>query len=210
MAKKQKYYVVWEGFSPGIYDSWEDCKNQITGYPTAKYKAFENLAEAEFARNRNYFEFVKKTDTSKRPQIKQSKTAIISDSISVDAACSGNPGMMEYRGVETVSGKQLFHQGPFKNGTNNIGEFLGLVHGLALLKKHHNNHTTIYTDSVTAIGWVKNKKAKTKLEVSDDNKMLFELIERAEQWLTTHTYSNPIIKWDTKSWGEIPADFGRK
>ncbi|MBK8055585.1 MAG: ribonuclease H family protein [Saprospiraceae bacterium] len=211
MAKKQKYYVVWEGFTPGIYMTWDECKTQITGHPSAKYKAFENRAEAEFAQKRNYFEFVNKAALPKKESgMKQSRSAIIADSISVDAACSGNPGLMEYRGVETQSGKQLFHQGPFKNGTNNIGEFLGLVHGLAMLKKLKNDHTTIYSDSLIAIKWVKIKKAKTKLEVTDDNKILFELIERAENWLKENTYSNPIIKWDTVSWGEIPADFGRK
>lgn len=210
LAKKQKYYVVWEGFVPGIYHSWDECKKQIEGHPTAKYKSFDSIAEAEFAQKRNYFEFVKKRDEEPRKAVKQNRSAIIQDSICVDAACSGNPGDMEYRGVETTTGRQLFKQGPFKKGTNNIGEFLGIVHGLALLKKFNNDHSTIYSDSVTAIGWVKNKKAKTKLDVTDENKIIFELIDRAETWLNTNAYSNPIIKWDTDAWGEIPADFGRK
>lgn len=42
---------------------------------------------------------------------------------------------MEYRGVDTKTRKQIFIQGPFEEGTNNIGEFLAIVHGLALLKK---------------------------------------------------------------------------
>ena len=209
MAKKQKYYVVWEGNVKGIYNSWEECQMQIKGHPSAKYKAFDSLAEAEYANKRNYFEFVKKT-VKQADNKKQSTSAIITDSISVDAACSGNPGDMEYQCVETISGNVIFHEGPFKEGTNNIGEFLGLVHALALLKKLNNHHTSIYSDSITAISWVKKKKAKTNLMETEKNSELFELIERAEIWLKTNTFENKIIKWDTQSWGEIPADFGRK
>ncbi|MBK9735184.1 MAG: ribonuclease H family protein [Saprospiraceae bacterium] len=208
MAKKQKYYVVWEGIKPGIYLSWEDCQKQIVGYQAAQYKSFDSMAEAEFAIKRKYHEFTKKT-ISTTPK-NESRQNIIQDSISTDAACSGNPGIMEYQGVETMSKKHLFHQGPFKDGTNNIGEFLALVHALAMLKKHNNDHTSIYTDSKTAISWVKNKKAKTTLESTKHNDIIFDLITRAETWLKANTFKNKILKWNTESWGEIPADFGRK
>jgi len=131
-------------------------------------------------------------------------------SISVDAACSGNPGTMEYQGVETNTKRRIFYQGKFKNGTNNVGEFLALVHGLGYLKKHGYDDVPIFTDSKTAMAWVRDKKAKTKLERTADNAVLFDLIARAENWLRTNTYKNPILKWDTENWGEIPADFGRK
>ena len=130
-------------------------------------------------------------------------------SIAVDAASSGNPGKMEYRGVDTQTHKQLFHQGPFQQGTNNIGEFLALVHGLAFLQKKGSDRI-IYTDSRIAMGWVKKKKCNTKLKRTAKNQALFELVARAENWLKTNTYNTKIVKWETKAWGEIPADFGRK
>ena len=130
-------------------------------------------------------------------------------SIAVDAASSGNPGRMEYQGVDTQTGKLLFHQGPFAQGTNNVGEFLALVHGLAYLKKEGSDRA-IYSDSRIAIGWVRKKKCGTKLAPHSSNKILFELIARAESWLRSNTYSTSILKWETKAWGEIPADFGRK
>lgn len=215
MAKKQKYYVVWEGIIPGIYNSWDECQKMIKGHPAAKYKSFDSLAEAEFAFKHDYNKFIKSTkpdsSNSKNSLSKYNTNAqIIADSISVDAACSGNPGNMEYRGVNTISRNVIFHRGPYRDGTNNIGEFLALVHALALLHKVNNSHTTIYTDSITAISWVKNKKAKTTLETTRHNTFLFELIQRAESWLKTHSYENPIVKWKTEIWGEIPADFGRK
>lgn len=209
MAKKQKYYVVWSGIKPGIYSSWEKCQEQIIGFPGPKYMSFSNLGEAEYAFQRKYEDFVQKSQVTK-PSNAISKDKIIKESISVDAACSGNPGLMEYRGVETDTGKPIFHQGPFEDGTNNIGEFLALVHALAMLQKTGRVNLPIYSDSKTAIAWVRNKKAKTQLEATKRNKIIFELIERAENWLNTNVYKNPIYKWETESWGEIPADFGRK
>ncbi len=128
--------------------------------------------------------------------------------IAVDAACSGNPGPMEYRGVYLPTGQEIFHFGPVM-GTNNIGEFLAIVHALALLKKK-NSSMPIYSDSRTAQIWVGKRKCKTTLKRTPETEPLFAIIARAEHWLQTNTYSNPIIKWDTAQYGEIPADFGRK
>jgi ribonuclease HI len=117
---------------------------------------------------------------------------------------------MEYQGVDTKTKEKIFHQGPFLMGTNNIGEFLAIVHALALFKQKGLNNRPIYSDSVTAMGWVKKKKANTNLEQNAKTAKLYELIQRAENWLQQNNYSNPIIKWETENWGEIPADFGRK
>jgi ribonuclease HI len=209
---KPKYYVVWVGAKPGIYLTWEDCKKQIHGYPQAKYKSFESrpAAEAAFkAGTPTYSQSnsgVKKT-TSPKPG---TSAGIIKQSLSVDAACSGNPGDMEYRGVDTASGKEYFKVGPLKDGTNNIGEFLAIVHALALLKNKNLPNYPIYTDSKTAIGWVQKGKCNTKLDHTGRNEEIFELILRAESWLVQNKVTNPIHKWETKYWGEIPADFGRK
>lgn len=127
----------------------------------------------------------------------------------VDAACSGNPGPMEYRCIDLTTGAQVFHFGPVL-GTNNIGEFLAIVHALALMEKQGIKDKVIYSDSYNAILWVNKKKCKTKLEHSPKTTKLYEIIGRAEFWLRSHIITTPIIKWETKKWGEIPADFGRK
>ncbi|GAB1416502.1 ribonuclease H family protein [Paludibacter sp.] len=212
VKSKNNYYVVWDGVKPGIYKSWDECKLQIHGYVDAKYKGFKTLEEAQKTFNSNYRDYIGKTAI---PPTKENKLLFgeyekpILESLSVDAACSGNPGLVEYRGVYTKTGEEVFRQGPFKNGTNNIGEFLALVHGIAYLKQK-NIPMPIYTDSKTAIAWVKKKKAKTELERNEQNDILFNLIERAEKWLRENEYSTQVIKWNTEAWGEIPADFGRK
>lgn len=127
----------------------------------------------------------------------------------VDAACSGNPGQMEYRCVDLATGYQVFHFGPVF-GTNNIGEFLAIVHALALMHNRGMKGKTVYSDSVSAISWVRKKQCKTLLERNAKTERLFQIIQRAETWLRTHPYDTQIAKWETRQWGETPADFGRK
>ncbi|MEO6130262.1 MAG: ribonuclease H family protein [Saprospiraceae bacterium] len=207
--KKQKFYVVWHGQNPGIYSSWEKCQAEVKNFPGAIYKSFDSRIEAEEAYGTPP-EIKRLYATNKRTVSSSEKTDYIRESISVDAACSGNPGAMEYRGVWTNDKTELFHFGPAKNGTNNIGEFLAIVHALALLAKRNDAKTIIYTDSKTALSWVKKKKANTKLKADKTNAQLFEMMSRAETWLKTNTWKNPVLKWDTENWGEIAADFGRK
>lgn len=210
MAKK-KYYVVWHGHETGIFDSWTECQRQIKGFPNAVYKSFKTEAEANDAYHgqaANYIGVDKKT--SKKTIDPEARKEINWKSLSVDAACSGNPGDMEYRGVDTATGDEIFRQGPFKKGTNNIGEFLALVHGIAYLQQTGQKELPIYSDSRTAMAWVRKKKANTTIKRTAQNQLMFSLIERAQKWLNNNTYANPIIKWKTEEWGEIPADFGRK
>src|SRR5690554_97565 len=206
---KRKYYVVWEGVVPGIYLTWDECKAQVYGYDNAKYKSFSSLEDAEEAYSENPWKHLKSKKTQSRNSTALPAKEIIYESIAVDAACSGNPGLMEYRGVYVADNTEIFHVGPLEDGTNNIGEFLAIVHALALLTKNGKNEP-IYSDSVNAIKWVENKKCNTKLKKTDKNINIFDLINRAEIWLELNSFSNKILKWETKKWGEIPADFGRK
>lgn len=210
---KQKFYVVWEGVTPGIYTSWTDCQLQTKGYEGAKYKSFDTREEAERAFSSSPYAYIgknaKKAEGKRQVSTYQLPASVNDNSLAVDAACSGNPGPMEYRGVHIASRQEIFHFGPMK-GTNNIGEFLAIVHGLALIKQKGFKDMPIYSDSANAISWVKQKKCKTKLPRTTETEQLFLLIERAEKWLRTNTYTTRILKWETKEWGEIPADFGRK
>ncbi len=236
-AKKPRFYVVWKGRQPGVFNNWNDCAYSVNGFPGAKYKSFATHQEAVAAFNDFPDRYLAKPQTNldlkplsdsdrsdaepkhsngqKRSSIGKtasttpSTAAPLLNSIAVDAACSGNPGVMEYQGVETATGEKLFHKGPFENGTNNVGEFLALVHALAYLKQN-NDDRMVYSDSRIAIGWVKKKSCRTTLKPGPGTSRLFELIRRAESWLKSNQYTTEIRKWDTANWGEIPADFGRK
>lgn len=218
--KKIKFYVVWSGNQPGVYDTWDDCKAQVHGVKGAVYKSFDSREEAEkaFASESSDYVFRKPLSSdSHKPSPKAKKSPSINKKNDreggitwcVDAACSGNPGKMEYRGVEIPSNRLIFHFGPMY-GTNNIGEFLAIVHAIALAQQQGLTHLRIYSDSRNAINWIRQKQCKTRLAHNKKSESLYALIERAENWLRTHTFDYPILKWETDEWGEIPADFGRK
>lgn len=219
-----KYYVVFRGFNPGVYDTWEEVQEQTNGFPGALFKSYASSEEAAEA-YRSYAGsddiedlariLFKKNDSS---EVSASKPATPSpfqnpeidwNAWAVDASCLGNPGKMEYRGVEVSTGKIIFRQGPFEDATNNIGEYLALVHAMALIMQR-GEVRNIYSDSATAIAWWKKRKINTKLQPTEKNKKIFELLARASVWVNTHTFPGKVMKWQTDRWGEIPADFGRK
>ncbi len=206
---KSKYYVVWKGKETGVFHSWDDCKKQIQGYTGAQYKSFTTKEAAANAFNRSAKDFIGKDAfvSALSPELLSKIGKPILESISVDAAFDGD--VMEYKGVYTKTKKVLFQLGPFEDATNNIGEFLAIVHALGYLKKQ-NSAAPVYSDSLTALTWVKHKHAKTKLVSTPANKSLFHLLDRAVKWLHENKYPNRLLKWETKAWGENPADFGRK
>lgn len=209
---KQKFYVVWVGRQPGVYLNWADCQAQIDGFPKAKFKSFfsQKAAEEAFAKDSSDFIQSRTAPVSKLPKEELQRIGDpIEDSIAVDGAWNTNTGVVEYQGVYNKTYETLFHVGPLEDGTNNIVEFLAIVHALALCKQWYWD-IPIYSDSKTALAWVKSKRARTDHPVSEKNKKLFDLIRRAEHWLANNEYRNPLLKWETKAWGENPADFGRK
>ena len=212
---RRKFYVVWVGNNPGIYDSWEECEAQVKNVPGARYKAYDDQTAATLAFRGDASEEINMLRT-----IASHKSAVINyeaipeiilDSIAVDGACAKNPGPMEYQGVNVRTGEQIFHVGPLEDGTNNVGEYLALIHALAMLDKKGDTTTPIYSDSRTAISWIKKGGHRSTLARTPNNARIFELLARADHWLITHyPVKNVILKWDTDKWGEIPADFGRK
>lgn len=220
MSKKPKYYVVWVGREPGIYTDWDSCRAQVNGAPGARYKSFATRQEAEAAYADPDRHIAKRTAAkggkkavSSRKKLDAADLLLLDDgpmveAWAVDAACSGNPGSMEYQGVDILTGKPIFHYGPVF-GTNNIGEFLAIVHALAL-QQQRGVSIPIYSDSRNALLWVKGKKCKTSLKRTDKTEELFAVIARAEKWLQENAVTTKLMKWETDRWGEIPADFGRK
>jgi ribonuclease HI len=205
---KQKFYVVWKGRKPGIYSSWPEAEAQVRGIGGAQFKAFGSLQEAETAFRSRYDAY--KGKSSSLGKWKHASVQPVLPSICVDAACSGSPGTLEYRGVFTESSDQIFHYGPFPDGTNNVGEFLAIVHALIWMEKHK-SPLPVYSDSENGISWVYTGKCKTSLKHTARNAPLFAIIHSAENWLAENEINDDaVVKWDTESWGEIPADFGRK
>ncbi|MBQ8223267.1 MAG: ribonuclease H family protein [Bacteroidales bacterium] len=211
---KNKFYVVWNGRQVGVFSTWDSCKMQIEGFKGAQYKSFPDRQSAEAAFTAGYATCQKTTDNGQQSSFKSYESLPenqrpIGQSIAVDAACSGNPGKMEFQGVFVETNTNLFKSPVYEQGTNNIGEFLAIVYCLAWQKKNKLSYP-IYSDSVNAQKWVREGICKTKIVENDKNKALFDVIRWAEKWLQTNSFRVPIYKWKTEVWGEIPADFGRK
>lgn len=223
---KSKIYVVYVGRQPGLYETWDECRAEVEGYPGARYKSFyskeeavmsmrESDASASMALRQIARHLQEDTPEVVAPRTKKASPSsyppeVILNSLAVDAGCMGNPGIMEYRGVYVQTGQEVFKVGPYHDGTNNIGEFLAIVHALALMEQRGIKGKVIYSDSYNAALWVKKRKCKTTLVRDARTAKLHEVIARAENWLLTHPCATPVLKWDTAQWGEIPADFGRK
>ncbi len=124
-----------------------------------------------------------------------------SKGICVDGGTEGNPGPCFYRGVDLETSQIIFEEklGP---GTNNIAEFLAICHAIHYCEKN-NIEPVIWSDSVTAIAWVRDKKHKSTFDGEVTKRM-----NKACEFLIGKNIK--INKWLTKEWGEIPADFGRK
>jgi len=205
---KQKFYVVWKGRKKGIFSSWAECEKQVKAFAGAEYKAFGSLEEAETAYRLKYDKY--KGKVSSLGKWKGTEVKPILPSLCVDAACSGSPGKLEYRGVDTESGAEIFRAGPYPDGTNNVGEFLAIVHALTWLVKHK-KQLPVYSDSENGISWVFTGVCKTRLKHTGKNAILFAMIRSAENWLAENELDDDaVLKWDTEEWGECPADFGRK
>ena len=214
MAGNRRFYVVWEGREPGVYDSWEECEAQVNGYPGAKYKSFSSQADAVAAfrgDGRKELEIFKAIGSYRRDLVNYAAFPEIRlDAIAVDGACAKNPGPMEYRGVAVATGEEIFHIGPLEGGTNNIGEYLALIHAAALFAKRGDHSTPIYSDSRTALAWLRRGHSNTTVKPTAENACVIDLLRRADNWLAHNRVVNPVLKWNTELWGEIPADFGRK
>lgn len=211
-SRKKKFYVVWKGTTPGVYTTWPECDSAIKGYSNAKYKSFPTLESAEKAFREGPDEYWG-ADKFVSPLSRAQLAAIgqpIANSMCVDAAWNTVTKTMEYRGVWHHDGSIAFEQGPFQNSTNNIGEFLAIVHALALMAKQSIDWP-IYSDSQTAISWVRKKRVNSKsMKKGETSEQINDLVARALLWLNENEYNNQILKWETEAWGEVPADYGRK
>ena len=236
MAQKRKFYVVWRGREPGLYDNWEDARQQVENFKGASYKSFTSQRDAtaafrngidqkadaaalgKFLINASATAQAQSGEEEERKGIEEKKEEektrrfppeVDMGAIAVDASCLGKPGKMESRGVDLATGEEIFRVGVFEDATNNIGEYLALVHALALCQAK-GWRRRIYSDSRTAIGWVFKRHANTAVRRTPRNGACLDLVARADKWLQTHPIGNRIEKWKTEEWGEIPADFDRK
>lgn len=212
--KRSKFYTVFRGFVPGVYETWEECQASTKGFSGASFASFKTRAEAEHALSvGDLKKWREMEETLKKDRWMHSDVLKDGPCLVVDAACSGFPGPVEFRGVLLPSSAEAFRCGPFRNGSNNIGEFLAIVTGMRWLNER-SLAIPIYSDSKCAIGWVTHRGVcNTSMDKADQSAEIRSELARAESWLRgpfAHKYIKLLRKWDTEELGEIPADFDRK
>lgn len=124
--------------------------------------------------------------------------------IATDCAHSTKERLTRYQAVDLSSGLELFNHS-IGNKTNNIGEFLGIVEAVKYILRHPEAPRIIYSDSITAITWYRNKQAASSRR-SDE-------LRTAEIFLKVYAVKIEdiqVLHWDNAEWGETPADFGNK
>lgn len=198
-----RYYVVWKGRRPGIYDSWEACKAQVDGFPNARFKAFPTLNIARRALELG-------------PRAAELPTWFLAEpgpevpSVAVDAAASQAHGPVLYRGVVLLpeGHTKLLFEGQLPEATVNAGEFVALVE--ALCRLHEQGCVLpVYTDSRVALTWYQKGGPPEKVRRAW-SEALRRAVEDAAAWLAAHPGPWDVRFWDTPNWGENPADFGHK
>ena len=120
-----KWYVVWCGRETGVCDSWAECEARVKEFPGAQYKSYKTQEEAIRAFREGNADMGVLRAIAQAPKLHVNYEAIPEierDSIAVDGACSGNPGVMEYRGVDVMTGAELFR--------NTFGDIPILLTGL--------------------------------------------------------------------------------
>lgn len=207
-----QYYGVWIGRKPGVYDNWNDCKAQVDKFSGARYSKLKSTTKEEALlefnkENNNTIDNSKETIKSTNNVVNTSNKPI-ENVLTVDGASNGLN--CEFQAVWYPSGEVAFKSKQYQGGTNNIAEFLGLVLAIKHLEKN-NLPLSVYTDSVTAMAWLRDKKANTTAKTTGKaTEELDKLINQAETYLKEKERKINIMKWETKSWGQIPADYGRK
>lgn len=203
MAKK--FYVVWQGRTPGIYTDWNSCKAQVDKFAGAKYKSFPTQAAAEqaFGGKASYSNSNSKstskssTSVKKKPAANGIKTYTASEinamdidvKMFTDGGCEPNPGqagsgMAVYRNNQV---SELWYGLYNPMGTNNTAELNALHQALIMAETEIQlgHSVAILCDSkysiqcVTqwAIGWEKKgwKKAGGEIKNLELIKAMFFL-----------------------------------
>lgn len=200
----QKYYTVWAGLTTGVFSSWKQCQRQILGFKGARFKSFQTLTEAKAALNRRYQDRGNNERLPIQTIFQIDDTRPITNSITVNGTCNIATGEVEIQAVHTGSKHLVFWKGPYHDGTGDMAEFIAIVETLKYLKSRKLS-MPIYSESSTAIKWITNREATTKLPRRASNRELYDFFDSCLAWLDDYTYYNRILKWNTKEWSRSPA-----
>ena len=174
----KKYYVVWKGSKPGIYDSWPAAKEQTEGRADAQFMGFPSKAEAQAAYQSTYTKALMRRSVNKTPSAHSSHATKINTpmgnhlssnphgyngtadiNIYCDGACSPNPGksgtgIAIYESINDKTQLTSLWYGLYQaNGTNNTAELNGLLKSFEIAQQYiaQNKKVQVLSDSKYSI-----------------------------------------------------------
>lgn len=193
---KKKYYVVWRGRETGIFTSWDACLRSVNDFQGALFRGYSTWEEAHDAHLNGYWREVAKNKAV------TPTTEVIRHSFATDAVHNAD-GTFSYFITDIEQSRTIYRSPSFHDSNLNVCRFLAIVHALAILTKTSDTRP-VYSPSATAISWVSRRECRTSLCRTLGNTVTFDLIIRAGRFLADNLMSNPILRWESESWGEVP------
>ncbi|NKF50755.1 ribonuclease HI [Shewanella sp. WXL01] len=167
MAKK--FYVVWQGRKPGIYDNWNEAKAQVDKFAGAKYKSFPSFAEAKAAFGQAADKSIGQASKTVKPSAAKPKAGVSEHQVVLgqydvvlytDGGCDPNPGQAGSGVAEYQSGvlTNLWYGLYNPNGTNNTAELNALTQALQMAQQAsaQGKSVKIFSDSQYSINCISN------------------------------------------------------
>ena len=173
MGSKKKYYAVKAGHKPGIYETWDECKKNVDGYPGAQYKSFKTLKEAEDFLVTGYV--YKERDTRTLEEVLEARAqeekedGSASEAVAyVDGSFNSETeeysyGMVIYHGGNVFEDSMCFNNPDMVSLRNIAGEIEGSMHAISYCLEHGIKSVDIYYDYIGIEKWAKGEwKTNTK------------------------------------------------
>ena len=146
----KKYYAVKNGILPGVYESWDECRNLVHGYPGAIYKSFPTRAEAEC--------FVYGDARTPVADAGTSEEALREPYAFVDGSYNAATGVFGYGGFVVADGQKHVVQGsgsdPELASMRNVaGEIFGCMAAVEKARELKLSELTVYYDYAGIEQW---------------------------------------------------------
>lgn len=150
-----KFYAVKKGVTPGIYESWDDCKENVLGFPGAIFKGFGTLEEAQAFMGEGGGEKVSssvKLIPFLKLKMKSQAIAYVDGSYN-EATGEYSYGMLLYDGEKIVEQSEKFSDEEMSQMRNVAGEIEGAMHAMAYCIENGLKSVDLYYDYQGIESW---------------------------------------------------------
>ncbi len=207
---KYSCYAVLEGRVPGVYDTWNECSAQVTGYSGAIFKGHICHSSARYEFRLHQRRKIAKFKIRTTPLAKKKKVSTLPTSEYIVAGASYDRfnDTLTYRVVMGGTNETLFESEVYSGGNQSLGEYLALIEALKWVRENYKHDIPVLSNSMSAIIWIENKAYKGSLGIHDMDSDLYLELKKAKEYLSDmcqdgYKYSLNTLKWNNKLLGCI-------